>query len=101
MKRVLAPIIVVALTVAVTTLAGLHLQGAFDSPAKTPAPAVHRPGYVATPKRTQLYRSGSRGDAILYRVVDMPSEGLRCVMLVSTSVYGRAVSCTPLRDVTP
>lgn len=52
--------------------------------------------YTATPERTQLYRSGTGGDAILYRVVDMPAEGLRCVMLVGNGRFGRAVSCTPL-----
>lgn len=52
--------------------------------------------YVASPERTQLYKSGVKGDAVLYRIVDMPREDLRCVFLVSTARYGRAVSCQPL-----
>jgi hypothetical protein len=61
---------------------------AATAPAKLP--------YVASPERTQLYKSGAKGDAVLYRVVDMPREGLRCVFLVSTARYGRAASCQPL-----
>ena len=52
--------------------------------------------YVASAFRTQLYRSGTRGDAMLFRVVDLPNENLRCIFVVGDGRFGRAATCQAL-----
>jgi hypothetical protein len=86
------------LVIVILGFGALGWVGASLRPDKAPAavPALPAQPYVAQTPRTQLYRSGVKGDATLYRVVDMPRENLRCVMLVGDGRFGRGVSCLPL-----